>query len=145
MQEPHIQEPPELLEFTQGLEFNGQSSFLFRVHKICEARDNAYSEGDLPKFLRNVESLLSNIEFRLQEKKLPFEDFKEHLDLISKKVIENEKNNVGKANILYHNRRVYEREILKVSTILNTLMNEAGLIFPKKSFKTVGDIRENDY
>ena len=145
MYEPKIKEEEDFLEFTHGIEFNGQSSYLFRVHKICEARDNAFNEGDLGRFYRSSLSLFSNVQFRLEEKRLPYKDFLDHLLLMVNKVIENEKNNNTKPNILNHNRRLYELEILKVNTYINTLMNEAGLIFPKKSFKTVGDMRENDY
>ena len=145
MKQPNAPDDEDLLDISKDKEFNGQSSYLYRIHKISEARDLAFGEGDLMKYYRNTLSLLSNIEFRCVEKNIKLEDIKKNLLALVNRIITNEKENYSKPTILTHNRRLYELALLEYNSFINLTMNEVGLIFPKKTITTIEQAREKDY
>lgn len=122
-----------------------QGGYLQRINTIAFQRDTAYIEGDINKAYRATLSLASNVTPRLAIAGLNYGDLSTELLKFGGKlrsVLYNKNNNSA---LLEKNINLLEEELIILNTKLNQLIDESGLIFPKKEKKTIKELREADY
>lgn len=144
MKPTKYQDYKDLVEH-KGVEFNQMSLYLMRLNGIMERKDQAYETGETYNFYRSTMSLFSNVLAKLEQEKI--EGLKEaELQLLEiGREIRSIIHTVRADNLKEKNLFLAEEKLLRFNTDLNRLIMKSGLIFPKKEFKTVKELRSEDY
>ena len=131
----------DLKDAQQFNEFNSQDRFLNIIMDILANLNNSIIEGDASKMLRAVMALFNSSEFKLKVEKQETKDIKDKINAFAARLIHESQNEpLFKKNLIF-----YTQTIGELQSELLTLMNAAGMIYPKTQHKTIEETIEDDF
>jgi len=123
--------------------WNMAQMFLERLDRRSDERDQARIQGDVLSWYRANRSLYTNIFFKIRE--AGHEEQEEKLEKLFVKA-SNFLKSVGSDKSVYQLAVTNVENILdEIDRLLNTLMYDYGLIFPKHKLKTYEQIINEEY
>jgi hypothetical protein len=133
--------------------------FIARLDIIQQARDGRYITGDTGEFFRSTDALFFNVLPKLKEEfsKVDAEKEPAKFNLAKLNELDDELRKLGaeltnlafdatlNKNIADKNRQILHAKLRECNIKLNQAIHEAGIIYPKKELKTIGQLAAEDY
>lgn len=141
----NIETPKDLEIDDTAVEFNSQIEYFKMLYRIQERRNIAYETGIIEGFFRSTMNLLSCSapKFKAEGYTKESDELERELTGIWNKI--SSLMSMPDVKIKEKNARIYEFELMKVSSKINQLILESGITYPKKKKKTIEQAREEDY
>jgi hypothetical protein len=141
----NIETPKDLEIDDTAVEFNSQIEYFKMLYRIQERRNIAYETGIIEGFFRSTMNLLSCSapKFKAEGYTIESEILERELTGLWNKI--SSLMSMPDEKLKQKNARVYEFDLMKISSKINQLILESGITYPKKKKKTIEQAREEDY